>query len=125
VGAEELAAPSQPATGKKRRFAGSQGQRLDWPALLLVTAAVAVGLFAAYNLFHYILFFLVTHPKDAGKIGQSLNAFEQLQLVEWTPRADDFLKHDDENRTYDDVFGTYRHEQANYSTCVFSARRIH
>ncbi len=92
---------------------------MDWPALLLVTAAVVVGLFAAYNLFHYILFFLVTHPKDAGKIGRSLNEFEQRQLVEWTPRADDFLKHDDENRTYDDVFGTYRHEQANYSTCVF------
>src|SRR4029079_7234795 len=31
----------------------------------------------------------------------------------------DFLKHDDEKRTYDDVFGTYRDEQANYSTCVF------
>ena len=37
-----------------------------------------------------------------------LNEFERRQLVEWTPRADDFLKHDDENRPYDDVFGAYR-----------------
>ena len=82
-------------------------------------AAIIVGLFVTYNLFHYILFLLVTHPKDASKIGHQLNEFEQRQLVEWTPRADDFLKHDDENRTYDDVFGAYRDEQANYSTCVF------
>ena len=39
--------------------------------------------------------------------------------MEWTPQPGDFLKHDDEKRTYDDVFGTYRDEQANYSTCVF------
>jgi cyclopropane fatty-acyl-phospholipid synthase-like methyltransferase len=78
-----------------------------------------VGLFAAYNLFHYMLFFLVTHPRDAGDIGHALNEFEQRQLVEWTPKAEDFLKHDDENRTYDDVFGRYRGEDDNYSTCVF------
>src|SRR5215831_17141159 len=82
-------------------------------------AAIALGLFAAYNLFHYILYLLVIHPKDAGNIGHALNAFEQRQLVEWTPKAEDFLKHDDENRTYDDVFGPYRSEYDNYSTCVF------
>jgi SAM-dependent methyltransferase len=87
--------------------------------VLLLVAAIIVGSFAAYNLFHYVLFLLVTHPKDAGKIGHQLNEFEQRQLVEWRPRPDDFLKHDDENRTYDDVFGAYRDEQANYSTCVF------
>jgi SAM-dependent methyltransferase len=81
--------------------------------------AAMVGLFVAYNLFHYVLFLLVTHPRDARKLGHQLNEFEQRQLVEWAPRADDFLKHDDENRTYDDVFGAYRDEQANYSTCVF------
>jgi hypothetical protein len=48
-----------------------------------------------------------------------LNEFEKRQLVDWTPKFDDFLKHDDENRTYDDVFGTYRSECDNYSTCVF------
>jgi len=78
-----------------------------------------VGLFAAYNLLHYMLFLLVTHPRDAGNIGHTLNEFEERQLVEWTPKAADFLKHDDENRTYDDVFGHYRGEHANYSTCVF------
>ena len=92
---------------------------MDIVWLFLLTAAVAVALFAAYNLFHYVLFLLVTHPKDASEIGHRLNEFEQRQLTEWTPRAEDFLKHDDENRTYDDVFGTYRDEQANYSTCVF------
>jgi len=51
---------------------------------------------------------LVTHPKDASKIGDQMNQFEQRQLVEWTPKPNDFLKHDDEKRTYDDVFGTYR-----------------
>lgn len=82
-------------------------------------AAVLVALFVAYNLFHYALFLLVTRLKDASGIGHQLNQFEQLQLVEWTPQPSDFLKHDDETRTYDDVFGTYRDEQANYSTCIF------
>jgi hypothetical protein len=68
------------------------------------------------NLFHYMLFFLVTHPRDAGDIGHALNEFEQRQLVEWTPKAEDFLKHDDENRTHDGVFGRYRGEDDNYST---------
>src|SRR3979490_8496 len=88
-------------------------------SILVLAAAIAVGLFVVYNLFHYVLFLLVTQPKDASKIGHQLNEFERRQLVEWTPRADDFLKHDDENRTYDDVFGAYRDEQENYSTCVF------
>lgn len=64
-------------------------------------------------------FLLVTQPKDASKIGHHLNQFEQLQLVEWTPQPCDFLKHDDEKRTYDDVFGTYRDEQANYNYLRF------
>jgi SAM-dependent methyltransferase len=82
-------------------------------------AAAAIGLFVAYNLFHYVLFLLVSRPRDASRIGHALNQFEQRQLVEWAPKPDDFLKHDDEKRTYDDVFGTYRDEEANYSTCVF------
>jgi SAM-dependent methyltransferase len=87
--------------------------------IFALVVAIAVALFVAYNLFHYVLFLLVTRPRDAGKIGHQLNQFEQLQLVEWTPKPIDFLKHDDEQRTYDDVFGTYRDEQANYSTCIF------
>lgn len=86
---------------------------------LLWIAAIAIALFTAYNLFHYILFLLVTRPRDARGIGQQLNQFEQRQMIEWAPKPDDFLKHDDEQRTYDDVFGTYRDEEANYSTCVF------
>jgi len=92
---------------------------VDLVSTLLVIVAVVVGLFAAYNLFHYILFLLVTHPKDAGDIGRELNEFERRQLVEWAPKAADFLKHDDENRTYDDVFGPYRGEYDCYSSCVF------
>jgi 2-polyprenyl-3-methyl-5-hydroxy-6-metoxy-1,4-benzoquinol methylase len=84
---------------------------------LLVASVIA--LCVAYNVFHYVLFLLVTRPKDASKIGHELNEFEQRQLIEWTPQPSDFLKHGDEKRTYDDVFGMYRDEQANYSTCVF------
>src|SRR5258706_1287404 len=84
-----------------------------------LVVAIAIALFAAYNVFHYVLFLLVTQPRDASKIGRELNQFEQRQLIEWTPQPSDFFKHDDEQRTYDDVFGTYRDEQANYSTCVF------
>jgi SAM-dependent methyltransferase len=87
--------------------------------IFLFTASIIIALFAAYMVFHYVLFFLVSRPKDASGIGHELNLFEQLQLVEWTPKPVDFLKHDDEQRTYDDVFGTYRDENANYSTCVF------
>jgi SAM-dependent methyltransferase len=84
-----------------------------------LVVAIVIASFVAYNAFHYVLFLLVTRPKDASKIGHELNQFEQRQLIEWTPQPIDFLKHDDEKRTYDDVFGTYRDEQANYSTCVF------
>jgi len=87
--------------------------------MLLAAAWIAVALFVAYNALHYVLFRLAAHPKDATSIGRQLNEFERRQLVEWVPRANDFLKHDDENRTYDDVFGPYRSEQDNYSTCVF------
>jgi len=89
-----------------------------WWILLLVTAII-LGSVAAYNLLHYALFLLVTHPRDASEIGHALNEFERRQLIEWRPRADDLLKHDDEDRTYDDVFGKYRDEEANYSTCIF------
>ncbi len=84
-----------------------------------LAVVIVISLFLLYNALHYVLFLLVTQPKDASKIGHELNQFEQRQLIEWTPLPIDFLKHDDEKRTYDDVFGAYRDEQANYSTCVF------
>jgi cyclopropane fatty-acyl-phospholipid synthase-like methyltransferase len=80
---------------------------------------IAAALFAAYVLLHYVLYLLMAHPKDAGAIGWRLNEFEKRQLVEWTPGEEDYLKHDNVDRTYDDVFGTYRDENTNYSTCVF------
>ena len=95
------------------------GATLDIVLTFQLVVAIVIALFVAYNVFHYVLFLLVTQPKDASKIGHELNQFEQRQLIEWTPQPSDFLKHDDETRTYDDVFGTYRDEQANYSTCVF------
>jgi len=88
-------------------------------SIITATAAVVLSIFVAYNLLHYILFLLATHPNDAGAIGHALNEFERRQLVEWAPKAADILKHDDEHRTYDDVFGSYRSELDNYSTCVF------
>ena len=91
---------------------------MDTVLILQLLVAVVIALFVAYNLLHYVLFLLVTQPRDASKIGHQLNQFEERQLVEWAPQPNDFLKHDDEKRTYDDVFGTYRDEQANYSTCV-------
>jgi SAM-dependent methyltransferase len=102
-----------------QRVSSVTGATLDIVLTFQLAAAIVIGLFVAYNLFHYVLFLLVTHPKNASKIGHELNPFEQRQLIEWTPQSIDFFKHDDENRTYDDVFGTYRDEQANYSTCVF------
>ena len=92
---------------------------MDLTSIVLMVMAIILGMFVAYNLLHYILFLLATHPKDATKIGHGLNEFERRQLVEWKPKAVDFLKHDDENRTYDDVFGPFRGELENYSTCVF------
>jgi hypothetical protein len=71
-----------------------------------------------------MLFLLVTHPRDAGDIGYTLNEFEQRQLVEWTPKSEDSLKHDDENRTYDDLFAQYCGENDYYSTCVFPERPL-
>ena len=79
----------------------------------LILAAITVGLFAAYNLFHYMLFFLVTHPRDAGDIGHALNEPEQRQLIEWTPKAEDFLKHDDEKSHVRRGVWSYRGEDDN------------
>ena len=62
-----------------------------------LVVAIVIALFVAYNVFHYVLFLLVTQPKDASKIGHEMNQFEQRQLIEWTPQPSDFLKHDDEN----------------------------
>jgi SAM-dependent methyltransferase len=88
-------------------------------SVILLVLVVLGGVFATYILLHYVLSLLASHPKDAAKIGHELNQFERRQLVEWAPKPDDFLKHDDEHRTYDDVFGPYRSEHDNYSTCVF------
>ena len=90
---------------------------IHWFMALL--AAVAIGIFIAYTLLHYILFLLATRPRNASDIGHELNEFERRQLVEWVPKAVDFLKHDDEHRTYDDVFGSYRSALDHYCTCVF------
>src|SRR5215813_4662700 len=95
------------------------GTSLEITSTIMLVVIILGGIFAVYNLFHYILFLLASNPKDAAKIGHALNEFERRQLVEWAPKVDDFLKHDDEHRTYDDVFGAYRNELDNYSTCVF------
>jgi SAM-dependent methyltransferase len=92
---------------------------LDTVRIFQLIAVIIVASLSAYNFFHYVLFLLVTRLKDASGIGHEMNQFEQLQLIEWAPKPVDFLKHDDEQRTYDDVFGTYRDENANYSMCVF------
>jgi cyclopropane fatty-acyl-phospholipid synthase-like methyltransferase len=87
--------------------------------MVALAIAVVAALFLAYNAIHYVLFLLATNLKEADDIGLALNEFERRQLVEWAPRLSDFRKHDDENRTYDDVFGRYRGENANYSACAF------
>ena len=84
---------------------------MEIASTIMLVALILGGIFAAYNLLHYILFLLATNPKDAAEIGHELNEFERRQLVEWAPKSDDFLKHDDEHRTYDDVFGPYRNEK--------------
>ena len=66
---------------------------MDIGSELLVAIAAIAALFVAYNALHYVLFFLAVHPKDAGQIGDTLNEFEERQLVEWRPTASDFLKH--------------------------------
>ncbi|WP_375776026.1 SAM-dependent methyltransferase [Bradyrhizobium sp. ma5] len=101
------------------RFNGQGATLVVIVPIVLSVAAFIIALFLAYTLFHYVLFLLVSRPKDASGIGHELNQFEQLQLIEWAPMPTDFLRHDDEQRTYDEVFGTYRDENANYSTCVF------
>jgi hypothetical protein len=98
---------------------GSQKLLVDMVSILMWAAGIVGGLLAAYLVLHYVLFLLMAHPKDAGDYGLGLNEFERRQLVEWVPRQEDFLKHDDEDRTYDDVFGTYRDIDMSYTTCVF------
>ena len=40
---------------------------MDIGFMLALLVAVVIGLFVAYNLLHYVLFLLVTRPKDASK----------------------------------------------------------
>jgi SAM-dependent methyltransferase len=87
-------------------------------SILLWAVVIAGGLVAAFVLFHYVLYLLMVHPKDASDIGHELNEFERRQLVEWVRRPEEALQHDDENRGWDDVF-RYRDPRRNYSTCVF------
>ena len=87
-------------------------------SILLWVVAIAGGLFAAFLLFHYVLYLLMVNPRDASGIGRKLNEFERRQLVEWVQRPEDSLKHDNQNRGWDDVF-RYRDPRMNYSTCVF------
>ena len=87
-------------------------------SILLWVVAIAGGLFAAFLLFHYVLYLLMVNPRDASGIGRKLNQFERRQLVEWVQRPEDLLKHDNQNRGWDDVF-RYRDPGMNYSTCVF------
>ncbi|MFN0052321.1 MAG: methyltransferase domain-containing protein, partial [Planctomycetales bacterium] len=86
---------------------------------ITTVAGTVFVLIVLYLLLHYVLFLLATHPKDAARIGHELNEFERRQLAEWRPQVDDFLKHDDEARTYNDVFASYRGERDPYSACVF------
>ena len=65
-----------------------------------------------------------TRRTPAG-IGHVLNEFEQRQLVEWVPKTDDFLKHDDENRTYDDVFGALSRRVRQLQHLRLSAVGVH
>src|SRR6266404_4111982 len=65
-----------------------------------------------------MLFLHVTQTAFAGNIRNELTEYEESQRAAFTPAVNEFLKHDDENRTYDDVFGLYRGEHDNYSTCV-------
>ena len=46
---------------------------MDIVLALQLVAAIVIALFVAYNVFHYVLFLLVTQPKDASKIGHELN----------------------------------------------------
>jgi hypothetical protein len=77
---------------------GSQELLVDTVSILMWAVAIAGGLFAAYLVLHYVLFLLMAHPKDASDYGLGLNEFERRQLVEWAPRQEDFLKHDDEDQ---------------------------
>src|SRR4051812_13801206 len=53
--------------------------------------ALVIGILIIYTLLHYILFLLATHPRHASDIGHELNEFERRQLVQWVPKAADFL----------------------------------
>jgi cyclopropane fatty-acyl-phospholipid synthase-like methyltransferase len=124
VGSHPISAPRLLEAGISAQDEGALGGSREIPALDAVfvlswVAGIAAGLFAAYVLLHYVLYLLMAHPKDASALGLRLNEFEKRQLVEWTPGEADYLKHDNANRTYDDLFGTYRDENTNYSTCVF------
>jgi hypothetical protein len=63
------------------------GATLDIVLTFQLVAAIVIALFVAYNVFHYVLFLLVSQPKDASNIGHELNQFEQRQLIEWTPQS--------------------------------------
>src|SRR5258708_19430661 len=55
------------------------GATVDIVLTFQLVVAIVIALFVAYNVFHYVLFLLVTQPKDASKIGHELNQFEQRQ----------------------------------------------
>ncbi|MGZ9105289.1 MAG: hypothetical protein ACXW3M_05615 [Rhodoplanes sp.] len=42
-------------------------------SVVVLVALIIGALFLVYNVLHYVLFLLATHPKDASGIGQELN----------------------------------------------------
>jgi hypothetical protein len=46
---------------------------LDIVLTFQLVVAIVIAFFVAYNVLHYVLFLLVSQPKDASKIGHELN----------------------------------------------------
>lgn len=93
--------------------------KLDIIPISEFLALGAATVFVGYLGFHYVLFLLATNPKRADAKGHRLNEFEERQLVDWKPGDSDFLKHDDEQRSYDDAFGPEFGVLGSYNSCTF------
>jgi len=103
------------------RFSGHREQPWTLCLTFQLVVAIVIALFVVYNVFHYVLFSLGDsaegREQDRPRV-ESIRA-APTDRVDTRSRAT-FSSHDDEKRTYDDVFGTYRDEASELQQRAFS-----
>jgi hypothetical protein len=111
------------------RFNGQEATLAIFPIFLFV-ATFIIALFVAYTLFHYVLFLLISRPKDASGIGHELNQFEQRvlkpggRLLIRSPGSLDHCRRKEDYLSVTAFFENWRYNFVGANLLVYKMRRL-